>query len=162
MHAQVGLRIDTRAGLGDQATACDVRMDRSARTSETGCCNAAWREEDRARYGSAKRPVNMARPVHAIRTALSEDGGSNMTPGELGTARRFGLGLKVAVVNTVASCQVKALQHAMYGAATGPRTSPGRTMPTQCALGYHPRPRANAPRHRQRHCPKIQESDRIT
>ena len=59
-----------------------------------------------ARLGAPDRPV----------TALTGDGGLNMTLGELETARRLGLGFALIVVNNAASGYVKALQHLMYGA----------------------------------------------
>ena len=74
VRAEVGLWGDARAGLDDLAAACDARIDRSAWTGEAARRHAAWREEARARYESAETPVNMARLVHAIRTALPDDG----------------------------------------------------------------------------------------
>jgi acetolactate synthase-1/2/3 large subunit len=46
---------------------------------------------------------------------LTGDGGTNMSVGELETARRVGAPFVLCVVNNAASGYVKALQHAMYG-----------------------------------------------
>lgn len=48
---------------------------------------------------------------------VTGDGGLNMMLGELETARRVGVPLTLIVVNNAASGYVKALQHAMFGAA---------------------------------------------
>ena len=52
----------------------------------------------------------------AASSALTGDGGFNMTLGELETARRAGTPFVLCVFNNAASGYVKALQHSMFGA----------------------------------------------
>ena len=101
------------------------RRRRLRRRTGAGCCStpsapAATSSPTAASPRSATAcPARWARSWRrrsAASSALTGDGGFNMTLGELETARRAGTPFVLCVFNNAASGYVKALQHSMFGA----------------------------------------------
>ncbi|MDR3561488.1 MAG: thiamine pyrophosphate-binding protein [Negativicutes bacterium] len=76
---QVGLWGDAAAGLKDISDALrerlgPLRVDRSDYLGEIRQRRAKWRQEARARYESAEKPINMGRLMHELNRIMPEDG----------------------------------------------------------------------------------------